>query len=182
MSDSAEAPKGYLLDTNVFSAYYSQKHMHHHLVVDFFDKGPPSQGISTFLSVVNLMELDFGVRLAEKRDGVAHPTLDQMLRKTKDYEHHLVDRHVVEEYSKMRVSLAMRFLPNKIRQLGKIGEIERWRNEVTNELLQVEEGDMWLAAQATVYDLTLVTLEKNFVRFKDINHPNLRVQVLSNNL
>ncbi len=172
-------PNGYLLDTNVFSAYHSLKHPHHSRVVKFLDHGPPSRGVPTFLSVVNLMELDFGVRLAKARDGVERPALNEMLEAAKNFDHRPIDRHVVEEYSKMRVCIAMYCMPNRVRQLGKIGEIERWRSDVGNELLQIEEGDMWLAAQAAVLDLTLVTLEKNFVRCQDVHHPNLTIHHLS---
>lgn len=171
-------PTGYLLDTNVISAYHSKKHDHHGFAVDFLDLGPPSKGIPVFLSVVNLMELDFGVRLATERDGLRRPNLDKMMVAVNAYDHRPVNRFVVEAYSEMRVRIAMRFLPRRIRELAKLGEIERWRDEITNELLQVQEGDMWLAAQATVLDLTLVTLEKTFVRFKEIPHPGLVVRVL----
>ena len=172
-------PNGYLLDTNVFSAFHSRRHQHHHSVRDFLSSGPASHGVPLLLSVVNLMELTFGVRLAKARDNVERPELDAMLQSAQAYDCRPIDRFVVDAYSEMRVRLAMRFLPNKIKQLGKLGEIERWRNEVTNELLHVEEGDMWLAAQAIVFDLTLVTLEPTFVRFQEVTHPNLQVQLLS---
>lgn len=172
-------PTGYLLDTSVFSAYSSSKHMHHKLAQDFLDNGPPSQGIPTFLSVVNLMELAFGIKLAFARDGVARPDLDRMLAAAQAYDCRSVDRHVVEEFASLRVTLASRFLPAKIRSLGKLGEIERWRNEITNEHLAIEECDLWLAAQAAVMDVTLVTLEKRFVRHQEITYPALRVKVLT---
>ena len=172
-------PDGYLFDTNVFNAYCSQKHQHHRRARDFLDNGPPSRGVPLLMSVVNLMELDFGVRLAKARDSVERPDLDSMLQLAQAYDHRPIDRFVVDAYSEMRVRLALRFLPNKVKQLGKLGEIERWRNEVTNELLHVEEGDMWLAAQAIVLDLTLVTLEPKFVRFQEVTHPNLNVHLLT---
>jgi predicted nucleic acid-binding protein len=171
-------PDGYLLDTNVFSAFHSQRHQHHQRVRDFLNNGPPSRGVPLLMSVVNLMELDFGVRLAKARDDVERPDLDSMLQAAQAYDHRPIDRFVVDAYSEMRVRLAMRFLPNKVRQLGRLGEIERWRNEVSNELLHVEEGDMWLAAQAVVLDLTLVTLEPKFVRFQEVSHPHLKVHLL----
>ncbi len=172
-------PYGYLLDTNVFSAFHSQRHPHHLKVCDFLNNGPPSRGVPLLMSVVNLMELDFGVRLAKARDTVERPDLDAMLRAAQAYDHRPIERFVVDAYSEMRVRLAMRFLPNRVKQLGKLGEIERWRNEVSNELLHVEEGDMWLAAQAIVLDLTLVTLEPKFVRFQEVTHPNLKIYLLS---
>ena len=172
-------PNGYLFDTNVFSAFHSQRHPHHPRVRDFLTNGPPSRGVPLLMSVVNLMELDFGVRLAKARDSVERPDLDSMLQVAQAYDHRPIERFVVDTYSEMRVRLAMRFLPNKVRQLGKLGEIERWRSEVSNELLHVEEGDMWLAAQAIVLDLTLVTLEPKFVRFQEVTHPNLNVHLLS---
>jgi len=171
-------PDGYLLDTNVFSAFHAQKHQHHQSARNFLNNGPPSLGVPLLLSVVNLMELDFGVRLAKARDNIDRPDLDAMLRAAQAYDHRPIDRFVVDAYSEMRVRLAMRFLPNKVKQLGKLGEIERWRNEVTNELLHVEEGDLWLAAQAIVLDITLVTLEPTFVRFQEVTHPNLKVHLL----
>jgi len=179
-SDATDTlPDGYLFDTNIFSAFHSQKHPHHLRVRDFLNNGPPSRGVPLLMSVVNLMELDFGVRLAKARDNVERPDLDSMLRAAQAYDHRPIERFVVDAYSEMRVRLAMRFLPNKVKQLGKLGEIERWRNEVSNELLHVEEGDMWLAAQAIVLDITLVTLEPKFVRFQEVTHPNLKVHLLS---
>lgn len=172
-------PAGYLLDTNVFSAYKSSTHTHHQVARDFLDKGPPSQGVPTFLSVVNLMELAFGIKLAFARDGIARPALDKMLAAAEAYDCRSVNRHVVEEFASLRVALAIKFLPTKIRNLGKLGEIERWRSEITNEHLAIEECDLWLAAQAAVLDLTLVTLEKRFVRHKEITYPTLRVKVLT---
>lgn len=180
VSDAIDTlPSGYLLDTNVFSAFHSQKHVHHRRSRNFLNNGPPSHGVPLFLSVVNLMELDFGVRLAKARDNVERLDLDAMLQAAHEYDHRPIDRFVVDAYSEMRVRLAMRFLPKKVKQLGKLGEIERWRNEVSNELLHVEEGDMWLAAQAIVLDLTLVTLEPTFVRFQEVSHPNLNVHLLT---
>jgi predicted nucleic acid-binding protein len=171
-------PDGYLFDTNVFSAFHSKRHPHHVIVRDFLTDGPPSRGVPLLMSVVNLMELDFGVRLAKARDSVERPDLDLMMQAAQAYDHRPIEKYVVHAYSEMRVRLAMRFLPNRVKQLGKLGEIERWRNEVTNELLHVEEGDMWLAAQAIVADLTLVTLEPKFVRFQEVTHPNLTVHLL----
>ena len=66
-------PVGYLLDTNVFSAYHAQKHQHHQSARSFLNNGPPSLGVPSLLSVVNLMELDFGVRLAKARDNIDRP-------------------------------------------------------------------------------------------------------------
>ena len=58
-------PAGYLLNTNVLCAHHSKKHRHYEAAVEFLDNGPPSQGIPTFLSVVNLMEILSVVNLME---------------------------------------------------------------------------------------------------------------------
>jgi hypothetical protein len=89
------------------------------------------------MSVVNLMELEFGVRLAKVRDGRARPELGRMLAAAYAYDHRPIEKFVVEAYSEMRARIAMQFLPNKVKQLGKLGEIERWRSAVGNELLHL---------------------------------------------
>lgn len=172
-------PGGYLLDTNVISADAEPRHKHHGLAASFLNGGPPSQGIPVFMSPVNLTEIRFGVLLAEMRDGIHRPKLRGLLAAVQAHPQCGIDRHTANLHAEMRVRLAVRFMPAKVKAGGKLGEIETWKDEFTNGKLGVEDGDMWLAAQAIQFDLTLVTLEAGFVRHREIAHPGLAVHLLA---
>ena len=64
---------------------------------------------------------------ARARDCVDRPDLNKLMFEFAAYDHRSVDRFVVEACSEVRFRIAMRFAPKKVLQLGKMGEIERWR-------------------------------------------------------
>ncbi len=56
--------------------------------------------------------------------------------------------------------------------------VEAWSDRVTGQLLQFDENDLWIAAQAVERNLVVVTSDPDFTRIIAPAVPELRVQLM----
>jgi tRNA(fMet)-specific endonuclease VapC len=56
--------------------------------------------------------------------------------------------------------------------------VEGWTDRVTSELLQIDEHDLWIAAQALERNYVVLTGDRDFVQVIAPAVPDLRVQLI----
>ena len=56
--------------------------------------------------------------------------------------------------------------------------VEGWADHVTGQMLQIDENDLWIAAQAVERNLVVVASDRGFVQVIGAAVPELRVTVL----
>ena len=56
--------------------------------------------------------------------------------------------------------------------------VESWTDRVSGQLLQIDENDLWIAAQAVERNLVVITSDRDFTKIIGAAVPDLRVQLL----
>lgn len=163
---------GYLLDTSVLSAYYYEQHTHHHVAKTEIDRLPPAA--SQFVSPISLAEIEFGIQLAELQGANTLVELRDRLERIREHARLPITHHTSHAYAHLRSRLASRV---NVTRKGRPRWLEEWVDAASNQKLQVDENDLWIAAQAFERDLTVLTLDGDFRTFSAIE-PTLRIQVL----
>lgn len=69
-----------------------------------------------------------------------------------------INRHVSIEYGKLRAKLFNKYAPGELRKKGM--RPHELIDPCTDKQLQIQENDLWIATQAIIYDLDLVTNDK----------------------
>jgi len=144
---------GYLLDTNILTYWFHAERLEHQAVTARISELP--EGTFLALSAITLGEIEYGHRVASKEettrqraylDFIEHqPLLVLDIRKsTRLY------------YGDLRARLFERFATRKKRGTRP----EQLVDPATAETLGIQENDLWIAAQALEYDLTLVTHDR----------------------
>jgi predicted nucleic acid-binding protein len=77
-------------------------------------------------------------------------------------------RHTAAVYAELRSSLAAR-VQRKANGQKPSRWLEDWIEANTEKRLQIDENDLWIAAQAKERDLTLVTNDKDMEVFAEID-------------
>lgn len=164
----------YLFDTNVISALLKADHPRH-LDVETAIGGldPDSR---KYISAVTLGELEFGFELA-KGNGLAISLLQSVIADARKRMLYDVTHHTAKCYGEIKTAVALKFQPRRAR-VGK-GGLPRWPTQWTDEFsgerLQVDENDLWIAAQALERNLVLFTTDKGMERISEAV-PRLRIR------
>lgn len=167
-----------MLDTCVISADLNTRHSQHAEVHAFLDRLDPNAHV--FITVVSIGEMEFGLELAHQ-NGLPLTDLSVILSKVKECEPRILSptKHTAREYGQIKTALAKKHCPHK----SNLGRKylprwpEKWLNEVTSELLGVDENDLWIAAHAVAQNLTLITYDTDFKRIKEAV-PHLRLHMI----
>lgn len=155
---------GYLLDATALSAYYLQTHLHHAAAKRVIDQLPTNA--YRFVSAITLAEIDYGVRLAEAKGKQILPHMRERLETIRQYARLETTHHTSGAYAELKCLLAQRML----RRRGKMPRyLEDWIDEGSGKRLQLDENDLWLSAQAKERDITLITCDRDFQRFADVD-------------
>lgn len=159
----------YLLDTNIVSVLYDAVRPNHQSVrqaISSFDPQAPQ-----LVSAVTIAELRFGLALSQAA-GRSLPHIEQCI--TRAEEHPLVEigRYTAEAFAHVKSSIAMHRIDIHRRTPR---WVEGWTDRVTGLLLQVDENDLWIAAQAIERNLVVVTADPDFTRVIAPAVPDLRV-------
>lgn len=164
-------PTVYLLDTSVISGLVDDTNQHHAKATAF--RTGLGKDDDVLICVVSLGEMQFGrdlmhsrspapaaARLAEvdARLATAHRLSAQVLEVTK---------HVAKEYGALRALFARGVMPHGLDKRVKGIPPELWHQATNQGLLNVTENDLWIAAVAVAYDLTLVSCDKDFATVRD---------------
>lgn len=153
----------YLLDTNILSYWYDTKCPEYARVVAAVDRAkqpdPTSGYVSRlFVSVVTLGEMEYGHRVALNPDAAKQAAYAKFVREQCP-ESKSVDKHVAEQYGQMRAWLFEKCAPKG--GWPKKKRAEQLEFPETGERLQIDENDLWIAAQAMTHNLVLVTRDRS---------------------
>lgn len=143
-----------LLDTNFVSALFDSRRPNFRAVHDC------AQGFGStdlvYLPVVVLAELRYGVEAAQ-RAGQDVTLIRQTLTQAGRYPMAEIGRHTAEAYADIKARLASHYLDLARRPPR---WLENWQDRASGQMLQVDENDLWIVAQAVERDYFLVTCDQ----------------------
>jgi len=149
--------KDYLLDTNIISHYAKLK---------MGISSPEAEKIRNYLSIINkdskklfcainVGEIEYGHQVAPKdyKDEIG-----KICEYLKNNEIISVDQDIARNcYSEIRGLLYEKYAPKKDKKKRRLNE---WKDPITDQVIQVQENDVWICAVAKYYNLTLITADK----------------------
>ena len=162
----------YLLDTNLVSVLYDAGRPNHLAVRGVLASLDPNA--PQLVSVVTIGELRYGLALSRAAGRpLAH--IEACIERTEEHPLAEVGRHTAEAFGYVKSSIA--------RQRMNIGRnipryVEDWSDRVTGKSLQIDENDLWIAAQAVERNLVVLTSDPDFTRIIASAVPGLRVQLV----
>jgi tRNA(fMet)-specific endonuclease VapC len=143
---------GYLFDTNALSALWNARHPEHDTVKGFFASVSQSP---VWLSTIVLAEIEYGMKITPEMD------IDSQNQVRREMSNHPlildIDKHTIGPYSDLRAELFKKFSPRDRRGRLTVKWPEDLIERTSAKELGIQENDIWIAAQAIQYDLTLVT-------------------------
>ena len=155
--------KQILLDTNFVSALFDPRRP------NFAAVQTCAQGFGStdlvYLPVVVLAELRYGIEAAQRAgQDVSH--IRQTLTQAGRYPLAAVGRHTAEAYADVKARLAAHYLDLARRPPR---WLENWQDRASGQMLQVDENDLWIVAQAVERDYLLVTCDQRLAeRFSPV--------------
>lgn len=154
--------RGYLLDTCALSAYYNGQHPHHARAVALIN-GLEANAL-LLVSVISIAEIEYGIRLAEFQNSSHLPELRERAERIKGHAQLPVTHHTSDVYADLKFKLAQtRIRPGK-KKMPRF--IEDWADRGSGKVLQIDENDLWICAQAKERDVTLITTDTDFRAFE----------------
>ena len=143
---------GYLLDTNVISRWFSG----HANVLAHIHSLPNDTPLQ--VSVIAIGEVEFGHQITRTTD------LDERDRCSRFIANQFpapldVTKHVVSHYGDSRAQLFRDYPPQGKKQ----NHPERCHDTVTASDLEIDENDLWMAAQAITHNLVFVSNDKKIL-------------------
>lgn len=171
MSQDERTLDGFLLDLNILRAWRNESHSNHASVIARVTSLGPAP---LFLSIVTLGEVEFGHRienpLAPANVGFSEFIADQFPEPLE------IRRSTIEYYGEIRARLFEKFAPKGSDGKRRRGlRVAQLNEPMTDHALGVDENDVWIAAHALEYDLTLVTHDK-MCHIRDVTSDLLRIQ------
>ena len=162
----------YLLDTNLVSVLYDSGRPNHQVVrsaLAALDSNAPQ-----LVSAITIGELRFGLALSRAAGRrLAH--IEACIERTEEHPLAEVGRHTAEAFGYVKSSVALRRIDIQ-RRIPRW--VEAWSDRVTGQLLQIDENDLWIAAQAVERNLVVVTSDADFAHVIAPAVRGLRVQLV----
>jgi predicted nucleic acid-binding protein len=162
----------YLLDTNVVSVLYDAGRSNYDAVrqaVAAFNPNAPQ-----LISVVTMAEMRYGLALSRGAgQRLAH--IEACIEKAEEHPLAEVGRYTAEAFAYVKSSVALQRIDVHRR---KQRWVEAWADTVTGQLLQIDENDLWIAAQAVERNLVVVTSDPDFTKVIKAAVPELRVELV----
>lgn len=162
----------YLLDTNLVSVLYDSRRPNYQRVVSTvasFDPDAPQ-----LVSAVTIAEMRFGLALyAATGNPLTH--IEACIRQAEEHPLLEVGKHTAQAFAEVKSRVAL----ERLNVASRIPRwVEDWSDRVTSQKLQIDENDLWIAAQALERNLIVVTCDTDFNLVIAAAVPDLRVQVL----
>ncbi|WP_068086976.1 PIN domain-containing protein [Novosphingobium rosa] len=159
----------YLLDTNLVSVLYDAHRPSHDAVRQAV--ASLDQRSVQLVSVVTVGELRFGLALS-RACGRPLAHIEACLEKAEEHPLAEVSRHTAEAFAevKSRIAMARVDIRKRIPRW-----VEGWSDRVSGQLLQIDENDLWIAAQALERNYVVITSDKDFTRIIAAAVSDLRV-------
>lgn len=162
----------YLLDTNLVSVLYDAGRPNHAAVrqaVKNFDVRSPQ-----LVSAVTIAELRFGLALSRAAGRpLAH--IEGCIERAEEHPLAEVGRYTAEAFAHVKSSVALQRIDIRKRIPR---WVEGWTDRVTGQLLQIDENDLWIAAQGVERNLVVVTSDRDFTQVIAAAVPELRVELV----
>lgn len=150
-----------LLDTNFVSVLFDSRRPNFDAVQARAQAFADSDLV--YLSAVALAELRYGMEAAQ-RAGKDIRIIRHTLGQAAHYPLAEVGRHTAESYGDVKARLAAHYL-DLSRQPPRW--IENWQDRASSQMLQVDENDLWIVAQAIERDYLLLTCDRRLAdRFR----------------
>lgn len=162
----------YLLDTNLVSVLYDARRPNH-IAVRQAIAALPAQA-AQLVSVVTIGELRFGLAL-ERAAGRPLEHIEACLDRAEAHPLAEVTRHTADAFATIKSSVAMARIDIS-RRIPRW--VESWSDRASGQLLQVDENDLWIAAQALERNYVVVTSDKDFTQVIAPAVPGLRVHLV----
>lgn len=162
----------YLLDTNLVSVLYDRGRPNHRAVraaLLAFDPAAPQ-----LVSAITMGELRFGLALS-RAAGRPLDHIEACIERTEEHPLAEVSRHTAEAFGYVKSSVALQRVDIRKRVPR---WVEGWSDRVTGQLLQIDENDLWIAAQAVERNLVVVTSDPDFTSIIKPAVPELRVELV----
>lgn len=147
--------RGYLLDTNIVSYWFTGGSLQHELINTRIQSLP--EGSLLAVSAITLGEIEYGHRVVSPQETAVQTDFLEFI------EERLPTVFSVEAttrlyYGKLRALLFEKLVSPGKRKTGL--RPEQLVDPVTSLELGIQENDLWIAAQALEYNLVLVTADK----------------------
>ncbi len=151
----------YLLDTNILSYWHNSACRQHKKVIANIKQvrqpDPETGYVSRLsISVVTLSEVEYGHRVTVSPDAHAQAEYRRFIAEELPPALE-IPRRIHEPYSKLRSWLFNTYSPRD--QRTRLKRPEQLVNPATALELGIDENDLWIAAQAALYNLVLVTAD-----------------------
>jgi tRNA(fMet)-specific endonuclease VapC len=159
----------YLLDTNLVSVLYDARRPNHDTVRQAVAALPPVA--AQLVSVVSVAELRFGAALA-RAAGQTLTHIEACLAHSATHPLAEVTRHTADAFATVKSSIALTRIDIR-RRIPRW--VEGWTDRVSGQLLQIDENDLWIAAQAFERNYVVVTCDRDFTQIIAPAVPELRV-------
>ena len=144
----------YLLDTNIASALWDERHADHS---SFRAKVGALAEDRVFVSVITIAEVAYGLRVAPNIDRRRH---EMVRRNMASYVVMPFDRHVSESYAELRARLFKKHSPRDARGRLTAKVVPDLWERTPDKLLGIQENDLWQASLAMERNLVLVTNDR----------------------
>jgi predicted nucleic acid-binding protein len=155
--------RDFLIDTNIWEYWFNPKREPQHtnvfkrideLIQQFEkDKNP----FRVWISSVTWGEIEFGYQVQTKKGNSLETQFRQFIHDIAPIEFP-IDKHVAQEYGRIRAMLFEKLGPRDKRMTGL--RPEQLADPVTSLQLRIQENDLWIVSQAITRDFTLVTNDR----------------------
>lgn len=159
----------FLLDTSVVSVLYDARRPNHAAVrqtIAGLDPEAPQ-----LISAITIGELRYGLKLS-KEAGRSMAHIEACVRSAEEHPLAEIGRYTGEAFAQVKASIAMQRVDIRRRAPR---WVEEWADRVTGQMLQIDENDLWIAAQAVERNYVVVASDQDFVRVIGAAVPELRV-------
>lgn len=159
----------YLLDTTIVSDIVNSGSSRHKAALAFIESNRLFED-QIFVSTITLGELRFGREVRPLQ--IPTPTqeqleeIDRRISSAEAFSGPLeINHHVAADYARLRAAYAQGVAPRLV-QAKKLKSMppELWTQAIPASQLQITENDLWIAALAVTYEMTLVTGDKDYGR------------------
>lgn len=162
----------YLLDTNLVSVLYDGQRSNHRAVRQALTALDPQA--AQLVSVVTIAELRFGLLLS-RAAGQPLTHIEACIEQAEEHSLAEVGRYTAEAFAYVKAKVALQRVDIH-RRVPRW--VEGWTDRVTGQLLQIDENDLWIAAQAIEKNLVILTSDQDFTKVITNAVPELRVELV----
>ncbi|MFN4275039.1 MAG: type II toxin-antitoxin system VapC family toxin [Ferrovibrio sp.] len=162
----------YLLDTNLISVLYDARRPNHAAARQAIAALNPNAPL--LISVITVAELRFGLSLS-RAAGQPLQHIEACLERAEEHPLAEIGRHTPEAFAYIKSEVAVQRLDIR-RRIPRW--VDGWADRVTAQLLQIDEHDLWISAQAVERNYVVITGDRDFTQVISQAVPDLRVMLV----